>query len=123
MCKNGTEAPSFTPEGLTYYIGGNARENEHITFNVGRGDDIWLHVNGVPGPHSVIKCSKEQSITEECIAYVANRLIEKTPNAHGGNAKSVVVDVCYCKDVSKPRHAKPGLVTIENGWQIKVKKM
>jgi len=41
------------------FVGSSAEENEFVTFKIGSGKDIWLHVDGWSGSHVVIKLKKK----------------------------------------------------------------
>jgi predicted ribosome quality control (RQC) complex YloA/Tae2 family protein len=40
------------------YVGRNARENDTLTFNEARPDDLWLHAQGAPGSHVLVRVEK-----------------------------------------------------------------
>ena len=42
-------------ESTTIYIGKNNRQNEDVTFKIGTGSDLWLHVQKIPGSHVLLK--------------------------------------------------------------------
>jgi predicted ribosome quality control (RQC) complex YloA/Tae2 family protein len=44
-----------TARGAEILVGRNARQNEQITFQLARADDIWLHVRGAPGAHVIVR--------------------------------------------------------------------
>ncbi len=48
-------------DGLTIYVGRNARENDELTHKFARGDDLWLHARGAPGSHVVVRLEKGAS--------------------------------------------------------------
>jgi len=41
------------------FVGSSAEENEFVTFKIGSGKDIWLHVDSWSGSHVVIKLKKK----------------------------------------------------------------
>lgn len=45
----------YSCDGYWIYVGGNAMENETVSFRVGSGKDAWMHVANVPGSHVVVK--------------------------------------------------------------------
>ena len=45
-------------DGLPMYVGRNARENDTLTFNEARPDDLWLHAQGAPGSHVLVRVEK-----------------------------------------------------------------
>ncbi|MBF6592711.1 MAG: DUF814 domain-containing protein, partial [Ktedonobacterales bacterium] len=52
----GGEPLRFTSsDGFTIWVGKNSQQNEHVTFDIATGSDIWLHARGVPGAHVIVK--------------------------------------------------------------------
>lgn len=41
--------------GATYLVGRNNRQNDYVTFKLARRGDTWLHAQGIPGSHVIIK--------------------------------------------------------------------
>jgi predicted ribosome quality control (RQC) complex YloA/Tae2 family protein len=48
----------LSADGLAIYVGRNARENEELTHKFARSEDLWLHAQGVPGSHVVVRLEK-----------------------------------------------------------------
>jgi predicted ribosome quality control (RQC) complex YloA/Tae2 family protein len=48
----------LSADDLPIYVGRNARENDDLTFNFARSDDLWLHAHGTPGSHVVVRLEK-----------------------------------------------------------------
>lgn len=49
-------------DGFSIYCGRNQNENRRVTFQESKGNDIWMHVKGLPGAHVVIKGQKNKTI-------------------------------------------------------------
>jgi len=45
----------YSPQGFEIVVGRNARQNEQITFDVAKAEDLWLHARGAPGSHVIIR--------------------------------------------------------------------
>jgi hypothetical protein len=45
----------LTSSGLSILVGRGARENHHLTFEIARPDDFWLHARDVPGAHVILR--------------------------------------------------------------------
>lgn len=45
----------YGPGGEEIVVGRNARQNDYITFTLGRASDLWLHVRDAPGAHVLIR--------------------------------------------------------------------
>jgi predicted ribosome quality control (RQC) complex YloA/Tae2 family protein len=59
-----------TPEGFEVVIGRNALQNERVTWKMAGPDDIWLHAEGVPGSHAIIRAAGRE-IPDEVIEQAA----------------------------------------------------
>ena len=65
--------PDYTEidvEGFKILVGKNNRENDYLTHKVARKDDLWLHAQGIPGSHVIIK-SQGKDIPDEVIEEAA----------------------------------------------------
>ncbi|HVG01680.1 MAG TPA: NFACT family protein, partial [Nitrospira sp.] len=45
-------------DGHHIFVGRNARENEELTFGLAKSEDLWLHAQGSPGSHVVVRLEK-----------------------------------------------------------------
>jgi predicted ribosome quality control (RQC) complex YloA/Tae2 family protein len=45
-------------DGLPIYVGRNAKENEELTMKFAHSEDLWLHAQGVPGSHVIVRLEK-----------------------------------------------------------------
>jgi len=57
--RNVKEGKSLKPlleiDGCKFYVGRNGRQNDIITFKIGKKGDVWLHANDMPGAHVIAK--------------------------------------------------------------------
>jgi predicted ribosome quality control (RQC) complex YloA/Tae2 family protein len=97
-------------DGFIIWVGRNSRQNDLVTFDKGRGLDLWLHARDVPGAHVVIRFDGRK-IPENLIDQAA--AIAAYFSAKRSETK-VVVDVTQCKYVHKIKGAAPGMVTYRN---------
>jgi predicted ribosome quality control (RQC) complex YloA/Tae2 family protein len=49
-------------KGLSILVGKNARANDKLTFQVAKGNDLWMHVRDFPGSHVVIQIGKNNEV-------------------------------------------------------------
>ncbi|MFN3568524.1 MAG: NFACT family protein, partial [Caldimicrobium sp.] len=42
-------------DGFEIYVGKNNKQNETLTFQIAKTEDLWLHARGIPGAHVIIK--------------------------------------------------------------------
>lgn len=62
----------ISESGLRILVGKSAQGNDLLTFQIARGDDLWLHVHGTPGSHVVIKKRDTHPVDHEAIMDAAN---------------------------------------------------
>ena len=56
----------LTPETFLY-IGKNNRQNDEVTFKLGRGSDLWFHARNMPGSHVILKTTLPQAREEDIL--------------------------------------------------------
>jgi predicted ribosome quality control (RQC) complex YloA/Tae2 family protein len=87
-------------------VGRNNRQNDELTFQLARKDDIWLHASKVHGSHVIISCGgttpPDNTVTQaaQLAAYYAET----------GGGQNIPVDVVPVKMVKKTPNRKPGMV-------------
>lgn len=96
-------------EGFEIYVGKNNKQNDMVTFKIGRSRDIWLHVKNMPGSHVIIK-NPGNGVPDEIIEKGA-RLAAYYSSAR----QSPMADIDYTevKNVKKLPGAAPGMVIYE----------
>ncbi|HBX74890.1 MAG TPA: fibronectin-binding domain-containing protein [Acidaminococcaceae bacterium] len=97
-------------ESTEIYIGKNNRQNDEVTFKTGTGNDLWLHVQKIPGSHVLLKTSLPEPEPEALDAAV--QLAAWFSKARGGS--QIPVDCVPRRFVKKPSGAKPGFVIFTN---------
>lgn len=108
----------LSPDGLQVLVGRNARQNDALTFERAKGDDLWLHVRGRAGAHVVILANGE--IPERTLEFAAALA------AYYSQARAeAAADVIYTqrRNVHRARgaNAHPGLVTVREEKVLRVK--
>ncbi len=96
-------------DGFTVHLGKDAKSNDYLTFNIAESDDIWMHVKGFPGSHSVILI-RENLPTPEVIRKVAE-LTKK--NSKAKSLPNITVIYCKRKFVRKVNGQNDGQVTVD----------
>jgi predicted ribosome quality control (RQC) complex YloA/Tae2 family protein len=109
---------SLKIDGREILIGKGARENDELTFDVAGPDDFWFHVADYSGSHVVVRNPGREKNLEESILVKAAQLAAYFSQAR--NSSKVEVHYTRRKYVTKPRHAKPGLVRLLEFKSIKV---
>jgi predicted ribosome quality control (RQC) complex YloA/Tae2 family protein len=117
--KSKMEIPNYLEmekDGFNIFIGRNNRENDLLTHKIARRDDIWLHAQGMPGSHVIIK-TEGKDVPEEVIKYAAQLAAY---NSKGRNSGSIEVDYTQKQNVKRSPANKPGLVNYTNFKTISV---
>jgi predicted ribosome quality control (RQC) complex YloA/Tae2 family protein len=63
-------------DGLQIFVGRNAKENEQLTFGLARSHDLWLHAQGVPGSHVVLRVDKALPVPAESLRDAATLALQ-----------------------------------------------
>jgi predicted ribosome quality control (RQC) complex YloA/Tae2 family protein len=108
-------------DGLSIYVGKNARENDELTFGLAKSDDLWLHARGTPGSHVVVRLEKGSDPPPETIRDAATLAL-----LYSDLKKSGKGDVIYTrrKWVKKAKGQTAGavIVTQEKSLHVSLEK-
>lgn len=99
----------LTYHGWEILVGRSAAGNDYLTTKVARDQDLWLHAEGMPGSHVVVRNPNKGDIPPPVIARAASLAAFYSK---GRNAGKVPVAYTLARFVKKPKGAKPGLVTL-----------
>ncbi|MCS6880588.1 MAG: NFACT family protein [Oscillochloridaceae bacterium] len=97
----------LSADGLEIAVGRSALENEHVTFRLAQGNDLWLHARGLPGSHVIVRCGG-RDVPETTLVEAAGLAAYFSP---ARAEPAVEVDVCRRALVRKLPGGPPGLVT------------
>ncbi|NJN16446.1 MAG: fibronectin/fibrinogen-binding protein [Oscillochloris sp.] len=103
-------------DGLDIYVGRSARQNEEVTFKIGRRDDLWVHVRTIHGSHVILR-SGGRDIPEASLQQAAG-LAAYFSQARADAA--VEVDICRRALVRKIPGGPVGLVTYRAEQTLRV---
>ncbi|MBI4842075.1 MAG: NFACT family protein [candidate division NC10 bacterium] len=109
--ETGLEPRRFvSSDGLPILVGRHTQGNDYLTQHLAKSQDLWLHAQGHPGSHVVVRVPNRSNGVPRRTLIQAAQLAAYYSRAreHG----KVAVDYTLRKYVRKPRKAKPGLVTI-----------
>lgn len=106
----------YTDEGFEIVVGRNARQNEQVTFNIAKAEDLWLHARGAPGAHVVVR-SGGQAVSEETL-FAAARLAAYHSKLVGENAATVIVTPR--RFISRAPGGRPGQVLVRQEETVTV---
>jgi predicted ribosome quality control (RQC) complex YloA/Tae2 family protein len=108
----------FLPGGEEVMVGRGAEANDFVTFVLGRPDDVWLHVRGIPGSHVILRPPPGRAASPEAISRAA------AIAAHFSRARDaakVEVDWTLRKHVRRRPGAAPGQVLYREERTLLVK--
>ncbi|GMH36414.1 hypothetical protein BSKO_04282 [Bryopsis sp. KO-2023] len=108
-----------SPNGFRVLVGRNSRQNDQLSKEVAKNDDLWFHARGVPGSHVVLKLDgKGEAPSKEDVQFAAEVAAWFSKAKDAGK---VGVIKAFGKDVIKPKGAKPGLVLVSKEEVVLVK--
>ena len=110
-----------TTNGATILVGNNSRENDYITFELAKANDLWFHVANIPGAHVILQ-SPANNHNNNDILYAANLAALNSTYKTLQNNNSINVNYCKVIDVNKISNIY-GKVNIINYNTIKVEKV
>ncbi|MFA5072354.1 MAG: NFACT family protein [Nitrospirota bacterium] len=105
-------------QGWEILVGKSAKGNDYITTGLASPDDIWLHAEGMPGSHVLIRNPHKADIPDDVLVKAA---AFAAFHSKGKNAGKVSVTYTQARFVKKPKGAKPGLVTLTERKSIMVR--
>lgn len=88
-----------TIDGFTILIGKNAEANEHLTHELAKDEDYWLHAKGVPGSHVVIRVGER--VPDDRVKKEAAKIAAENSSAKKLGQSSIDVICCKKKSVKK----------------------
>ena len=112
------QVEEHTFRGYTLLLGKNNVGNDRIVKELAAPDDLWLHTQGIPGSHVLIRRMPGKELPDEVVEEAA-RLAVFHSKARG--SQNVPVLLAEARHVSKFKGAKPGLVRIAKYRTINVR--
>jgi predicted ribosome quality control (RQC) complex YloA/Tae2 family protein len=104
--------------GYAILVGRNNVGNDRIVKELSAPDDLWLHAQGIPGSHVLVKRLAGKEVPDEVIEEAA-RLAVLHSKAKG--SRNVPVFLAEARHVSKFKGARPGLVRIAKYSTVSVR--
>ncbi len=98
--------------GYRILCGKNNLQNDYLTTVLADKNDMWFHVKGMPGSHTVMLCGKDEPSAED---YTEAALIAAY-YSKGKDMPGVPVDYTRIRNVKKPSGSKPGFVIYETNY-------
>jgi predicted ribosome quality control (RQC) complex YloA/Tae2 family protein len=115
----GPEPRTFrSSDGLPILVGKSGPGNDRLTWRLARSHDLWLHVQGSPGSHVVVRLDKGKPVPPRTLREAA-QLAAYYSRARG--QVKVPVDYALRKYLRKPKAAAPGVVLLSQEKTIVVR--
>ncbi len=96
-------------DGKSIFVGKNAKDNDYLTFKVGKADDLWLHARGMPGSHVLVRLEKGETIPHETLKDAATLTLWFSDLRKSGKGEVIYT---LRKFVKKAKGQKPGAVLV-----------
>lgn len=90
-------------------VGRSSRQNERVTFDIGRDHHLWFHVQGFPGSHCLLQLEPGETASDESIQYAAD-VASYFSQARGST--QVPVGYSSPKYIKRISGAAPGTVSV-----------
>jgi predicted ribosome quality control (RQC) complex YloA/Tae2 family protein len=106
------------PGGWQVLAGRTDAANDYLSLKLARPNDLWFHVRSMPGSHVILRIPPGEApdrATRELAAAIA------AYHSKAREAGTVAVSCTEAVNVSKPRGAKPGTVSIRKDTVLKVR--
>lgn len=106
--------------GFEVWVGKDSAANDLLTFKYTKQNDLWFHVRGTSGSHTILK------IPEEFEGKIPKEIIKSSAEicayySKAKNAGNVIVAYTEAKNVQKYKGAKSGSVVIKGEKSLKAK--
>jgi predicted ribosome quality control (RQC) complex YloA/Tae2 family protein len=115
----GPEPRAFrSSDGLAILVGKSGAGNDHLTWRLARPHDLWLHAQGIPGSHVLVRLAKGKQTPPRTLCEAA-QLAAYYSRARG--QVKVPVDYALRKFLRKPKAAAPGAALLSREKTITVR--
>lgn len=106
-------------ENFQVWVGKDSYSNDLLTMRYSSPNDLWFHVRGATGSHTVLKINNKTSIPDKEIIKVAASIAAYYSKAR--NASNVPVAYCERKYVKKTKGLKQGSVIMGKEKVLNIK--
>lgn len=106
----------ISASGIKIWVGKNAKANEKLTFTLASGSDWWLHVNGMPGSHIVVKVPKKSEPDAETLQDALQLALNYSKAKNQGEGEVLVTQRKYVTRLGKGQTGKVQVSKHELKW-------
>ncbi len=93
-------------DGFDIYVGKNNSQNDELSMNFAKPNDIWLHTKNIPGSHVIIAADGKE-VPDQTLTEAVNIAAFYSK---ASTSSLVPVDYTEKRNLKKPAGAKPGFV-------------
>lgn len=104
--------------GYEVLVGKDSSSNDLLTMKFAKQNDLWFHVSGFSGSHTVLKIPEGMESVPKNVIGIAASICAYHSKAR--NAKNVKVSYTKAKNVQKYKGAKSGSVVVKNEKSVTV---
>ena len=109
-----------TADDLEIWVGRSDAGNDHLTLRLARGKDLFVHLDGAPGSHVVLRTGGRSDPPSEAVLDACELAVHFSRHKNATRADLHVVPIA---NVRKPKGAKPGLVTVHGGKTLHLRRI
>lgn len=95
----------WTASGHPIWVGKKAKDNETLSFHYAHGSDWWLHVQGFPGPHVILRGFKLSEPDPEALQDALQLALFYSQAKKAGYADIVITRQKYLSRFGKGKHS------------------
>lgn len=109
----------MTVAGFKILVGKNDRDNDQLSFQIAKGNDLWLHAAHFSGSHVVVQNKKGKEVDQESLQDAMQLALHFSK---AKDEKMEEVTITQCKYLSKPKGGAPGKVLLSRHKNRMVRK-
>jgi predicted ribosome quality control (RQC) complex YloA/Tae2 family protein len=108
-----------TSDGLEVWVGRSDEGNDYLTTKLANGNDLFFHVEGYPGSHTILRLDGKKDPPQESLLEASELAVQFSKMK---DATKATIHIAPIKHVHKPKDAKPGLVYVNKGSTLQLRR-
>lgn len=109
----------LTSDGLEVWVGRSDEGNDYLTTKLANGNDLFFHVEGYPGSHTILRIDGKKDAPQESLLEAGELAVQFSKMK---DATKATIHIAPIKHVHKPKDAKPGLVYVNKGSTMQLRR-
>lgn len=106
-------------DGRRILVGKGGADNDKLTMKIAGPHDLFLHVRNSPGSHVIVPLQRGESVPQETLLDAASLALHYSKMR---SANAVEVSYTPRRNVSKPKGAKAGLVSVKQEKVLRLRR-